>query len=166
MKRTVYAVVALLVISVNAGCDQGTKHFAREKFRNSGTIEVVDRFIIIHYIENDGAFLSLGSGLKQPVKTVFLLIVPLLVMAASVLYVFISRELSIAELVCICSIIGGGVSNIYDRLMHNGWVTDFMNFGIGGFRTGTMNFADLSICAGAFFLIIIQYMKEKKIKPA
>ena len=151
---------------LNVGCDQGTKHFAREKFRNSGTIHVVDRLFIIHYIENDGVFLSLGSGLKQPVKTAVLLIIPILVLAASVIYVFFNRSLSAYELVCICSIIGGGMSNVYDRIMHNGWVTDFMNFGIGGLRTGTMNFADLSICFGAFFLIIIQYMKEKRIKAA
>jgi signal peptidase II len=68
------------------------------------------------------------------------------------------------QMVCISTIIGGGISNIFDRILFGGYVTDFMNFGIGSLRTGILNFADMSITFGAIVLIIVQYVKEKKIK--
>ena len=51
-----------------------------------------------------------------------------------------------------------------DRILFGGYVTDFMNFGIGSLRTGILNFADMSITFGAILLIFVQYFKERKIK--
>jgi len=68
------------------------------------------------------------------------------------------------QIVCISTIIGGGISNIFDRILFGGFVTDFMNFGIGGLRTGILNFADMSITFGAILLIVVQYHKERKQK--
>ena len=52
-------------------------------------------------------------------------------------------------------IIGGGLSNLIDRIINQGAVIDFMNIGIGSIRTGIFNGADFAIMAGvvgfAFF---------------
>ena len=68
------------------------------------------------------------------------------------------------QIACISTIIGGGISNIFDRILFSGFVTDFMNFGIGSLRTGILNFADMSITFGAILLIFVQYIKETKHK--
>jgi signal peptidase II len=50
-------------------------------------------------------------------------------------------------------VIGGGVSNLVDRLWYGGYVVDFLNVGIGPVRTGIFNFADVFIMVGVLLLI-------------
>jgi signal peptidase II len=50
-------------------------------------------------------------------------------------------------------IIGGGFSNLLDRLYNDGLVVDFMNAGIGPVRTGIFNLADVAIMAGSGMLV-------------
>jgi signal peptidase II len=49
--------------------------------------------------------------------------------------------------------VGGGLSNWFDRLVNEGRVVDFMNLGIGSFRTGIFNVADVAIMAGAAVMV-------------
>ena len=48
----------------------------------------------------------------------------------------------------------GGLSNLIDRLIYDGRVTDFLNVGIGSLRTGIFNLADMAILAGALLLVL------------
>jgi signal peptidase II len=147
------------------GCDQISKEYARHNYKGQGTIEVVGDIFIIHYAENDGAFLSLGSNLPQPYKSMILTIIPAIFLFGFTFFIlFFNKELTMLQLVCLATIIGGGISNIFDRIIFGGYVTDFMNFGIGNLRTGILNFADISITFGAIFLIFVQYLKERKLK--
>jgi signal peptidase II len=44
---------------------------------------------------------------------------------------------------------GGGLSNLLDRILHHGGVTDFVILGSGGLRTGIFNLADVAIFLGS-----------------
>lgn len=164
MKRACIAMAALMIILVNIGCDQGTKVYARNNFKGRAPIEVVDSFFIIRYAENSGGFLSLGSDIPQPYKTILLLVFPCVALAAAAAYLVISNKFSRAEIFFISSVIGGGISNMYDRIVYDGLVTDFMNFGLGPVRTGILNFADLSITFGVLALLAVHFMKAGKEK--
>jgi signal peptidase II len=50
-------------------------------------------------------------------------------------------------------LIGGGVSNLVDRISR-GAVVDFLNLGIGSLRTGIFNVADMAIMSGIALLIV------------
>jgi signal peptidase II len=50
--------------------------------------------------------------------------------------------------VSVALIVGGGVSNLVDRLRYGGYVVDFLNVGIGPVRTGIFNVADMAIMVG------------------
>jgi signal peptidase II len=50
--------------------------------------------------------------------------------------------------VSVALIVGGGVSNLIDRLRYGGYVVDFLNVGIGPVRTGIFNVADMAIMVG------------------
>jgi len=150
------------VILLNIGCDQITKSYARDHFRGRGTIPLLGDFVIVHYAENAGGFLSLGSDIPQPYKNVVLLFFPIVLIVASLIFIVKNSALSFFEIVLICSIVGGGISNIFDRIYYHGKVTDFLNFGIGPLRTGILNFADMSIFFGVILLFIVQYRNEKK----
>jgi len=56
--------------------------------------------------------------------------------------------------VALALLAGGGTSNLLDRLLYDGRVTDFLNVGIGSLRTGIFNLADMAIMAGALLLVL------------
>ncbi len=159
-KRIGFFVLILLIVFGIVIFDQVTKKYAREYLKGHGLVRVVDTLVVLKYAENDGAFLGLGSGLVQPYKTLFLILFPVVVITGAVIYLFVGKELSVGRAICLSSIIGGGISNILDRIINNGYVTDFLNFGIGRFRTGILNFADMFITFGAIFLALSIYLSD------
>ena len=52
-----------------------------------------------------------------------------------------------------------GSGNLIDRILHDGTVVDFLNFGIGSLRTGIFNVADVAIMGGAALLIFTALSK-------
>ena len=54
-------------------------------------------------------------------------------------------------------IIGGAVGNVIDR-MHDGLVTDFLDFHLGAWRFPTFNLADTAITLGAAAILIRSFM--------
>ncbi len=165
LKRNVFL---LLIIFVNLSVDQISKHFARLHVQGEGIINVIGDFFILTYAENSGAFLGMGQNLPQPWKTFVLVLFPSIAIIAGILYLILGKKVSFKQAVCVACIIGGGIGNVYDRAIHNGAVTDFLNFGFGGIgspvRTGILNIADISITFGAVCLFIFQYLEEKKEK--
>ncbi|MFC1585983.1 signal peptidase II [Fibrobacterota bacterium] len=160
--RTKTVVLTVLIIMINVGCDQVTKDYARKHFQHQGTLQVVGDFVIITYAENDGAFLSMGSNMPKFLKAALFTVLPLIILSGLLFYVLFIQNLSALQTVLLSSIIGGGVSNLYDRIAHNGFVTDFLNFGIGSLRTGIVNVADMSITFGCILLILLHFLQERR----
>jgi hypothetical protein len=48
----------------------------------------------------------------------------------------------------------GGLGNVIDRLARSGFVTDFLNVGIGPLRTGIFNFADFALFVGVGIIVL------------
>lgn len=156
------------ILIFNVAIDQITKEIARLTLRGHEVIEVVGSYCILLYVENKGAFLSLGADLPQPWHFIILTLLPGLVIVGLIIYFAfkIPKELNKQDwynLIGFATLAGGGLSNLYDRIVNEG-VTDFMNVGIGDLRTGVFNVADLSIIVGGIFLILASYQKEKLIK--
>lgn len=164
----------LVLVFANVAADQITKSWARKHVRYQPTQQVVGDYFILQYAENDGAFLSLGSNLPGFVRTLILTILPTLVLIGILVFVITTRELSLWAVISVCCIVGGGIGNLYDRIFHDGLVTDFMNMGIGNLRTGIFNVADMSIMFGiaVFFVTTIfnrppeEEEDEKKVEEA
>jgi signal peptidase II len=64
----------LLTALATVGCDQATKVVARDHLVHSGPLSYAGDMFRLHYAENRGAFLSLGSnlpdGLREGIFTV------------------------------------------------------------------------------------------------
>lgn len=151
--RLIRMLFALLVIFANAGCDQVTKNIVRQEISAHDRIEVVPNYFTLMKIENTGAALSLGSNLPPLLKTIFLQLVPALILVLLFGYMMWDRRLSKTSLLAFSFIIGGGLGNIYDRVLYNS-VTDFMYIKAGVFHTGVFNMADLSVTIGTAILLI------------
>jgi signal peptidase II len=46
------------------------------------------------------------------------------------------------------------MGNLIDRIINDGAVTDFVRLGIGSFRTGIFNLADVAIVVGVVMLLL------------
>ena len=140
-------ILVLGIILANAILDQVTKQLAREHLQGLGQLSYLSDFFRLSYVENKGAFLSLGAGLTGALRYIALKILPVLLLLGLLAYSLFSKQLIRPQIVAFSFILGGGMSNIFDRIAY-GQVVDFMNMGMGSLRTGIFNFADLSIMIG------------------
>jgi signal peptidase II len=143
----------LLVVVVNIGCDQVSKKIVRENVRPDEMIFLVKNRVTITNVENSGAFLSAGNSLPKATKNILLSVLPVIALMLGIFFIFSKHQLSNLSLVGICFVIGGGIGNVFDRILY-GSVTDFLHIDFGIFQTGIFNLADLSIMTGASILLI------------
>jgi signal peptidase II len=155
MKAKVFVrtILILVILSINIGCDQVSKSIVRHKMSNDTYIGFLDNHISLMKVENSGAFLSLGDSLSGPLKFILLNLLPLIAVTSGLIFILIKTNLNRITLFAVILIVGGGIGNLYDRIVH-GSVTDFMHINFVIFQTGIFNVADLSIMAGMFILLI------------
>jgi signal peptidase II len=153
-----HSISRLIVVSFTlfgcVGCDQASKSMART-FLNAGAPESLLHDVLrLELTENTGAFLGLGASLSEHLRfSLFTGAVGILLMGI-VLRAIFARRLDPWRIVALALIAGGGISNLLDRLLGEGRVTDFLNLGIGSMRTGIFNFADVSILAGSILFVL------------
>jgi len=143
---------ALLLVPV--GCDHVAKQIARGALTGSAGVSFAADTLRFELTSNPGAFLSLGAGLPSELRQlIFLGLVPILLAAVCAL-AFRSGVPSGWSLLGLAFVAGGGLANWLDRLQHGGLVTDFVSFGLGPYRTGVFNLADVSVVAGVALLLL------------
>lgn len=143
--------------------DRITKLLAINYLKGLEPISFFHNTIILKYTENSGAFLGLGSNWPDSLKYIVLLIIPIVVCLYGLYYCSFKLKIRKLIIVTVC-IIGGGLGNLIDRLFNDFKVVDFINFGIGSFRTGILNVADMAVTFAVIFLIFNQ-LKTTNVKP-
>ena len=153
-------ILIVILILFNIGLDQFSKEYVRKNVVPGSRTELLGTQLQLMNVENTGAFLGMGSDSNPTVKLIFLLILPIIVLAAVVYYVFTSKALDNLSVIGLCCIAGGGIANLYDRFLY-GSVTDFLYIDLGGvFRTGIFNSADLSVTTGMILLLISSFFSR------
>ena len=142
-------VVALACI----GCDQTTKLAARSLLPPTEVTSLLGDTIRLQLATNYGAFLSLGHALSDGWRHWLLSVGVGCVLLGMAWYALVAKALRPSVVLSLALIIGGGVSNLLDRLMHGGYVIDFINLGVGQLRTGIFNFADVALSLGVVLLL-------------
>lgn len=151
----------IVLIVANIAIDQISKIIVRAKIAQNEVIEVIGETFIMTKVENEGAFLGMGSDLTPTLKLILLLILPVIVLGGVVYYILTNKTLDRMSLIAFCCIVGGGIANVFDRFMY-GSVTDFFHIDLGGvFRTGIFNVADMSVSFGMILLIIASFTQRK-----
>ena len=134
----------------------------RANFEYRETISLIGDKFIMQYVENKGAFLGMGSDMNDTLKLIFLLILPTLVLGYVIYYIVKTKELDRLSLIAFCCIVGGGIANVFDRIVY-GQVTDFFFINLGGvFKTGIFNVADLSVTTGMIMLLFSGLFNKNK----
>ncbi|MNK30618.1 Lipoprotein signal peptidase [compost metagenome] len=161
-KQSIKFALLLIIVALNLGCDQFSKVIARKNIAPYEQIDIIkDRFTLT-LVENTGAFLSAGSNLPNFVRIIVLTILPIIVLVYGLWFLYSNKHIPRLMQVGICFLIGGGIGNIYDRIVY-GSVTDFLHMDFVLFRTGIFNMADVSIMVG-IGLLLLQNLTAAKIK--
>ena len=106
------------------------------------------------YTTNNGAFMGLGARLPGSVRFWSLTVLVGVALIGVLRFVWASQEINHPTGILGASlIIGGGFSNLIDRLLNDGAVVDFVSVGVGNLRTGIFNLADGAIMLGAGILL-------------
>lgn len=159
-KRSIYI---YSVILITIAIDQISKVWVRVNIAKGSTSEIIGDVFTLHHVENEGAFLGMGSELNGTLRIILLLILPIVVLAFVLRYIFKDKTLDNLSLFAFSAIIGGGIANVFDRIAF-GKVTDFWHIDLGGvFRTGIFNVADLFVTTGMIILVIASLRNKKSI---
>ncbi len=158
-KYVLQRVVLFLILISNIGCDQWSKEIVRHQVDENQIIPVISSYFTITKVENTGAFLSAGSDLPEFLKFVLLAFIPVLSLSFGLLYLFKRKDLSWLSGIALAFAIGGGIGNIYDRIIF-GSVTDFMHLDFGIFQTGIFNMADVSIMFGMLLFLLQSFIQR------
>lgn len=158
-------IVLLIPGLLATALDRLTKIWAVNTLKEQPMKSYLNDIFRLVYAENTGAFLSLGSGMNDNLRYWVLAVVPVLVLLYIFFHVLTAKNLHIVQQAAFGFILGGGLSNIYDRIME-GRVVDFMNMGFGTLRTGIFNVADMSIMLGLFLMVPFLFQKQTPVETA
>nr|WP_199158285.1 signal peptidase II [Pedobacter sp. ASV2] len=161
-KRIMRLIFLAIVLILNIGFDQVSKNIVRNNISEYEHISVIkDRFTLTK-VENSGAFLSLGDNMPYIFRLIILSGLPIVFLGYGLYFLFTKQNLPKTFQIALCFLIGGGIGNLYDRIVH-GSVTDFMHMDFKIFQTGVFNFADISIMIGVGILLF-QSIKSKIVR--
>lgn len=159
IKPALRTLLIVVILASNIGYDQVTKNIVRQNVSYHEQIVLIDNHLTLTKTENGGAFLGFGDTLPEPLKLLLLTILPIGLMGLSLLFLVKKNNLSNLIILGACFMIGGGIGNIYDRIVY-GSVTDFLHIDFVLFQTGIFNMADVSIMIGAFLILLEVFSKN------
>jgi signal peptidase II len=142
----------LLLLLVTIGIDQYTKFLAGRLLEAAEEISFLNSFLKFTLIKNHGGFLGIVHNLPENVRFFLLNICVAFLLLGCLVYLFALKKRTARYDMPLVFVTGGGISNLLDRLLHNGGVTDFLSIGVGNHRTGIFNLADVYILIGSFIL--------------
>ena len=148
MQRLTRTLLLVFVMVTCVGCDQATKTIAKAALPASGPVSLLHNTMTLVYMENPGAFLSLGARLPDATRFALFTVATGLVLTGAGVFLLRSHRLRPLQGFSLALIIGGGLGNLMDRLSNHGCVVDFLRLGVGPVQTGVFNVADAVLMAG------------------
>ncbi len=148
------------IVFLSIMLDQISKIWVRNNFESYIENSIIGDVFKLIKVENTGAFLGMGSELSEIPRVLLLIVLPIIVLISITIYTYIDKSLDKISIIGFSLIIGGGIGNIFDRIVY-GSVTDFLYLDFGGvFKTGIFNIADLSVTTGMILILICSFKKN------
>ena len=148
------------IVFLSIALDQISKIWVRNNFESYIENSIIGDIFTLIKVENTGAFLGMGSELSETLRILLLIVLPIIVLISITIYTYIDKTLDKISIIGFSLIIGGGIGNIFDRIVY-GSVTDFLYLDFGGmFKTGIFNIADLSVTTGMILILISSFKKN------
>ena len=116
-------------------------------------------FLNINLIWNQGiafGFFSFNDKIFYNILTIIIIII------ISIIFFMIIKSVGFKKY-SLLMILGGALGNVFDRLYYKA-VPDFIDFHVGDFHWFIFNFADVFISLGVFFMILLEFLGNNRIK--
>jgi len=148
------------IVFLSIALDQISKIWVRNNFESYVENSIIGDVFTLIKVENTGAFLGMGSELSETLRILLLIVLPIIFLIGITFYTYVDKALDKMSIIGFSLIIGGGIGNIFDRIVF-GSVTDFFYLDFWGiFQTGIFNFADLSVTTGMILILISSFKKN------
>ena len=151
MKQGKTVVASLLIVFVTLGLDQWTKWAIVKSIKLNETVEMINHFFYLTYVQNTGAgfsmFAQAGMG--------FFAALTLIALVAMV-YMFFKTNDSRYQ-ICLSLVFSGAIGNFIDRV-HLGYAVDMVQLDFIDFAI--FNVADSYLTVGVLLLILILWKEE------
>ncbi|MGM3277104.1 signal peptidase II [Ralstonia sp. 24A2] len=144
--------------------DQSTKVVFKQILTPGEVVSFLSGILLVLPTYNHGAFLSLGAELSDATRNIVFIYGVLAILVGLFGWLLRSSKLGRTEVIAVACILGGGLSNLFDRCVYDGRVFDFLNIGIGRLRTGVFNVADVGIMLGVA-LVLFRGVKHRPTLP-
>jgi signal peptidase II len=151
--NTFRRVLLVFIASLVFMGDQVTKAIVEARIPDQDTIRVVPHFFNLIHTRNAGAAFGLFADSPAPGKTFLLIVVSSLLLVVVLAMMWRSREFRWGTGVAMALILGGALSNLFDRI-RQGRVVDFLDVYWRGYHWPTFNLADSAIVVGAGLLVL------------
>jgi signal peptidase II len=148
LQRVVWGVIAGGVFVA----DQVTKALVEASIPEHTTVPVFPHFLNLIHTNNAGAAFGLFSDSPSVWKTVLLTVVSSLLLVMVIGVMWRNQQLRWETGVGLALILGGALSNLFDRIRY-GRVVDFVDVYFRGYHWPTFNLADSTIVVGAGLLV-------------
>jgi signal peptidase II len=148
-------VLASIIVASSVGCDQTTKHLAAARLSSTVPTSYLGGTVRLVYAQNPGGFLSLGGDLSPHMRFSLFTFGNCVFLAVLTFVVLRHWQMRSGLFVALLLLLAGGVSNLVDRIAHQGLVSDFLVLGIWPVQTGIINFADIAITAGGLMCVLL-----------
>ena len=153
-------VLMTIIVFLSIAFDQISKIWVRNNFESYVENSIVGDIFTLIKVENTGAFLGMGSELSETPRILLLIVLPIVVLISITIYTYFDKSLDKISIIGFSLIIGGGIANIFDRIVF-GSVTDFLYLNFGSiFKTGIFNIADVSVTTGMILILISSFKKN------
>lgn len=147
------SILAIICGLLIVAADQITKYLCQTYMELNEVIILVPGILNLNRIEpNSGAAFGILAG-----KTWFLIAVTGIIMIVCIAMLIRKTFESKWMFWSLCLVLAGGMGNMIDRLLRNGNVIDFLEFGFIDFPV--FNIADCAVCVGAG-MILVYFMSD------
>jgi signal peptidase II len=143
----------ILILGCTVSCDQTSKHIARAELKAGESVPLPGGFGEFRLAENPGSFLNLGASLPRSLRLGLLTVGVAVALVGLFAYLARGPRLTRYSFIGLALVGAGGTSNLIDRIVRHGLVTDFIFLEVGPFHTGIFNAADVMIMLGLAFLV-------------
>jgi len=118
----------------------------------------ITTFLNFNLVWNSG----IAFGLFSFNQNVYYNIITLIIILVTLVIIWITFKSKGLEKICYLMIIGGSFGNLFDRLYYSS-VIDFIDISYNNFHWFIFNVADIFITLGVIILIVLEFLKIKKI---
>lgn len=148
--------VSIAIVLAAILADQLIKLYINSSFELFETHGFIPHVLSLTHIRNSGAAWSIMEG-----KTWFLILLPVVMIAAALIYMYRIRGGSRLALISLALVVGGGIGNLIDRIrLHE--VIDYLKLELFDFPI--FNFADMCVVVGAILFCVYMFFFDESDK--